>query len=372
MKMDKSTILFIMHMPPPMHGAAQVGQYIYDSKLINESFNCRYINPSASESVQEVGKLSFRKIKFLISFLKQVSKEIDGYHPNLIYITPSSWDWGFYRDYILVMLLKKKGCKIIAHFHNKGVKKFEEKWYNKMLYRSFFKDIFVIFLSNKLVPEFRPYLSDKQIFVCQNGVKTNAVEFKGYGKEKKPPFKFLFLSNMMEEKGVYILLEACKILKEKKYIFNCTFVGNWSDITESSFKKKVTEYNLENNVFAVGAKYGKEKNEFFENSQCFVFPTYYHGECFPLVLLEAMHYGLPCISTAEGGILDIIDDGRNGFIVKQKDPSSLAQKMEYLLNHISLVEIMSTNARVKFEEEYSYEIFERKIYGILSKCLNYG
>ena len=35
-------ILFIMHMPPPVHGAAMVGKYIHDSRLVNEAFDCRY------------------------------------------------------------------------------------------------------------------------------------------------------------------------------------------------------------------------------------------------------------------------------------------------------------------------------------------
>lgn len=47
-----------------------------------------------------------------------------------------------------------------------------------------------------------------------------------------------------------------------------------------------------------------------------MFPTYYHNECFPLVLLEAMQHGLPCISTNEGAISDIVDDGVTGYIVE--------------------------------------------------------
>ena len=54
----KPKILFIMHMPPPVHGAAMMGQYVHDSKLINEKFECHYINPSLSTSVANVGKVT--------------------------------------------------------------------------------------------------------------------------------------------------------------------------------------------------------------------------------------------------------------------------------------------------------------------------
>ncbi len=366
----KPKILFIMHMPPPMHGAAQMGQYIHDSKLINDSFECRYINPSASENVNEVGRLRLKKIKFMFYFLGHIRKTLDEFQPDLVYLTPSSWDWGFYRDYITVTLLKSKGCRIVSHFHNKGVKKFEDRWFNKLLYRSFFKDLYVIFLSNKLSPEFKDYIEKDKLFICPNGIKSNCESFVNHTVDNSKPFHFLFLSNMMEEKGVYVLLDACKILKEKNYNFFCTFVGKWSDVTKLNFVQKVTENGLDNLVSAVGAKYDKEKIDYYQNSHCFVFPTYYHGECFPLVLLEAMSYGLPCISTPEGGILDIIDDGINGFIVNQKDSFSLSQKMECLLTNKSLVDNMSTQATDKFYTEYTYEIFENNMYSILSKCLS--
>ena len=49
----KQKILFIMHMPPPVHGAAMMGKYIHDSELVNEKFECHYINPSLSSSVAQ-------------------------------------------------------------------------------------------------------------------------------------------------------------------------------------------------------------------------------------------------------------------------------------------------------------------------------
>ena len=64
----------------------------------------------------------------------------------------------------------------------------------------------------------------------------------------------------------------------------------------------------------MGRKYGEEKERLFRESDIFVFPTYYDIECFPLVLLEAMQYGLPCVNTDEGGIRDIVVND-SGFTV---------------------------------------------------------
>ena len=67
-------ILFIMHMPPPVHGAAMVGKYIHDSKVINQSFDCHYLNLSASTNIAEVGVIGVKKIFFLIKIIYKIIK----------------------------------------------------------------------------------------------------------------------------------------------------------------------------------------------------------------------------------------------------------------------------------------------------------
>lgn len=52
----KPRILFILHLPPPVHGAAMMGQYIHDSKVINERFDCHYINLTTAKTLQDIGK----------------------------------------------------------------------------------------------------------------------------------------------------------------------------------------------------------------------------------------------------------------------------------------------------------------------------
>ena len=59
----KSKILFILHLPPPVHGSSMVGQYIKDSKVvINTSFDAQYINLSTSKTIDEIGKNPLLKL----------------------------------------------------------------------------------------------------------------------------------------------------------------------------------------------------------------------------------------------------------------------------------------------------------------------
>lgn len=121
------------------------------------------------------------------------------------------------------------------------------------------------------------------------------------------------------------------------------------------------------NEFAIylGKKYGDEKNEEYAKSDIFVFPTFYPNECFPLVLLEAMQQGLPCISTNKGGIASIIDDGKTGFLVEKRNSLLLADKLEVLLKDKKLRMDMGIVGKEKFEQKFTLSKFEERMLKIL-------
>lgn len=110
---------------------------------------------------------------------------------------------------------------------------------------------------------------------------------------------------------------------------------------------------------------GKDKEAFLNAADIFVFPTFYHNECFPLVLLEAMEHGVACISTTEGGIPDIIDNGKTGFLVPKHDVAALADKILLLLSNPDLRCNMGKAGRVKFEKEFTLNVFENRMTWIL-------
>lgn len=94
-----------------------------------------------------------------------------------------------------------------------------------------------------------------------------------------------------------------------------------------------------------------------------------HNEAFPLVLLEAMQYGLPCIATAEGGIPAIIDDNRTGFLITPRDANLLAKRIMYLKNRPDVGVKMGMAGRAKFLREFTLKRFEKRMKNILNQIL---
>jgi len=352
---DKPRVLFIMHMPPPVHGAAMVGKSIHDSRLINDSFDCRYVNLTVAKNLNDIGKLSIRKVTDVFRLIKRARKVSRQFRPDIIYFTPNTKGMPFYKDFLVKQALRKQAKRIVLHFHNKGVSKRQDHLVDDFLYRRFFKGVDVILLDKRLYQDVRKYVSETAVHYCANGIEDKALstEVREHGRVPR----ILFLSNMMKAKGVWTLLEACSILKGRNVEFTCNFVGGWKDIQKDAFESKVHELGIEGAVKASGPKFGDEKLEYLANSDIMAFPTL--DECFGLVLLEAMQHKLACIATEEGGIPSIIKDGETGIIIQKNDYVALANAIEKLCKDPVLRVQMGEAGRRRFQELYTVKKFEQ-------------
>ena len=128
----KSKVLFILHFSPAIHGSAIVGKNIKDSVLINSAFDCKYINLGTSNKLTDIGKMETNKLFRYLSILNQVLKHLVSWSPDLVYITITAKGPAFYKDSIVVALVKLFKRKIVYHFHNKGVYTRQNKLFDNL------------------------------------------------------------------------------------------------------------------------------------------------------------------------------------------------------------------------------------------------
>ena len=366
--MSKPKVLLVLHLPPPVHGAALVGKSVRESRLVQERFDCRYINLSTSETMGEVGAFSFRKLGKLFGIVRETLREVDRFRPDLVYLTPASSGLGFLKDQLLVARLKRKGCRIVLHFHNKGVRDHSGKWLYDRLYRRFFAGVKVILLSERLYPDIARYVDRKDVLICPNGAE--AEPLPAVPSQDAVP-RLLFLSNLIPSKGPLVLLDACQILKKRGVSLRCVFVGKeTAEISASRMEEAIASRALADTVRFEGPRYGEEKWKALSQADVFVFPTFYYFECFPVVLLEAFAASLPVVTTDEGAIPDIVTDEVNGLICRREDPASLADALETLLADESLRRKMGSANREKYLADYTLPVFEQRFVSVLSTLLD--
>ncbi len=366
MSYSRKNILFLLHLPPPVHGSTIVGKLMKESKVINESFQGRYINLILSKNVQESGKTNLKKLlRFTVIWFYLLGKLIHR-KPDLCYYALTTTGSGFKKDVLLIALLRLFRVKIVYHIHNKGIIFAQKNRINHLLYRFVFKNCRVILLSQYLYYDIEAYVSQDRVYICPNGIQDYQPNTAFLTRLENKPFKILFFSNLIEEKGVFVLVEACSILRDKGYTFQCDFVGGEGDVSEGQLITFVKERELTDQVKYLGKRFGKLKETAFEHADVFVLPT--RNDCLPLTILEAMRHALPVISTLEGGIQDMVDEGNTGFLISRYDDAvALAEKIEYLLTHPSLRKQMGANGRVKYEKNFTLQMFEQRMNNILSE-----
>jgi len=82
-----------------------------------------------------------------------------------------------------------------------------------------------------------------------------------------------------------------------------------------------------------------------------------------------MAAGLPVVSTREGAIPEIIDDGVTGFIIDKQNPGKLAEKLEYLISNLDQAKKMGQAGRAKFEQNYTIEKFYHNLVEIFNEVM---
>ena len=353
----KKKILCILQLPPPLHGASMMNNYLTKSKILNQNFNIEVINLQFSKSIHELEKFSFIKVLKSFHYGIMIVRKMIKFKPHLVYFTLSPKGYAFYRDGFYILLVKIFKSKIVLHLHGKGIKKnIQNNFLKKYIYTLVLKHTNIICLSKILS------LDIENVFTPTPHIVPNGIPLKintyHYLKETKSVPRILYLSNYIQSKGILILIEALSRLKDKGEVFSARLVGASGDLTLEMIEKIICDNNLAQYVKAVGPLYNEDKIREFQNADLFVFPTFYNNEAFPLVILEALQFGLPVISTFEGGISEMIINNETGLLVESQNAEMLASEISLLLNDQVLRNKMGKKGYERFKNNYTLEHFE--------------
>jgi glycosyltransferase involved in cell wall biosynthesis len=364
----KRKVLFMVQIPPPVHGAALRNLSLIESTLLQEHFHIKLLPLAFADSIFTIGKYSFAKMVKSFKYAGNLISTLITLRPEIAYFTITPAGGAFYRDCLFVAILKLFGIRIIYHLRGIGIHSARNRSkLNKFLYPLVFKNTFVVCLSKNHLKDIAglPY---RKHFIVPNGIK---VEMKqefinqvDVGKQK-----ILFLSNFVKSKGVYEFLKALSQLKKENIEFKAMLVGADYDVTRKDIQTYIDEHDLADYATVFGPAYKEEKFRMIGNCDIFVFPTYYTFELFPGVILEAMQCSKPVVSTYHGVIEDILDDGVTGLLVAPKNVDDLVDKIKYLINHPAEARAMGKRAGEKFYENYSLDKFERNIKCVFEDAL---
>jgi glycosyltransferase involved in cell wall biosynthesis len=368
-KTNQKKILIVGQTPPPYHGQAIMIYNTVQHKY--EALKVFHVRMNFSQESNEVGSFKLRKVRVLIKVIYEILHVRYSQGVKNLYYPPAGPNiTPILRDLIILFSTRWAFKRTIYHFRAGGIsEKLEQSpLILKVLAKAVFSKPNLTIRLSKKNPEDGVYFNSKKDVVIPNGLKDFAKDnFSKNGINNIK--KILYVGGIKETKGVLDLLNACAILKSRNIQFNLNLIGQFDSVI---FKEKVLEFikqhALEERVFLLGIKIGKDKWDEYAQANIFCFPSYYECETFGNVLVEAMQFKLPVVSTIWRGIPDIVKNDESGFLVEINSPISIANKLEELIENEALRIRFGNNGRRLFKEKFTeqtyFSNFEDEVYSV--------
>ncbi|MDX2359903.1 MAG: glycosyltransferase family 4 protein [Crocinitomicaceae bacterium] len=183
-------------------------------------------------------------------------------------------------------------------------------------------------------------------------LKHNAINTTRFAPSKRTDLTLnaVTIGSLVEKKGQILAIQTIEYLKSMNIEMKLHVLGNGSKREELETYSKTN--GLSDNVIFHGIVDHPEL--FLANADIYLHTAIF--EAFGLVLLEAMAVGAPVVCCDGKGNRDIVFNGENGFILKEREPEVLAQTIADLLENKDLKERIKINA-LKFSQKFSIETY---------------
>jgi alpha-1,3-mannosyltransferase len=300
-------------------------------------------------SYEKLGKINVYRVPFIdlehYKIAPSVLKFIRNY--DIIHIHGI----GFFSDILtLTKIFHKKPLVLSTHggvFHTKNISLLKKFYFN-------FLCKLKIYLINEVIAHSK---NDKKLFskISNPIFIPYAINFKDFVKKKKEKNSFLFVGRLTKNKRVDRLLEATSRLKNKTKDFKLYIVGDGNE--RLKLEEKCRELGLNDNVYFIGERTGKDILEYYSKSKYFLSASEFEG--FGISVIEAMASGCIVIVNDIDVFKDFVINEGNGFLVNYSYPKKASEQIFNIMSMKNLSQI-SKNAE-NTAKEYDWENITKRI-----------
>jgi len=220
---------------------------------------------------------------------------------------------------------------------------------------------------------------EEKIIVQHLGIDLEKIKFKPRKIGGDGKVKILIASSFREKKGIPYALEAFGKTNRIHKNLELKIIGDSGDEPKEEAEKRkvfdiIKKYNLIDSVKLLGFQPHSVFIQEVYKSHIFLSPSVHASDGdteggVPVSIIEASASGMPVVSTFHCDIPEVVIDGKSGNLVQERDVSSLAECMEYLITHPEKWEYMGRRGRQNIEKEYNISIQVQKLEDIYFKLL---
>lgn len=181
-------------------------------------------------------------------------------------------------------------------------------------------------------------------------------------------FTMLCVGRLEAQKGHPYLIDACAKLKRAGLSFCCQLVGEGKD--RQRIEAQIEQLGLAEDVILLGQQPRLRVHELLHQADMVILPSIATAngrqEGIPVALMEALAMGKPCISTAISGIPELIEDGRTGLLVAERDAHALADAIQRLHDAPAWSQQLAQVGREKVLREFNLHTTTQMLYDLLT------
>lgn len=330
---------------------------------IDERVKISYLMPNLKPNKEEF-KLALKKFQIL-NVLKEGIKSL-----KILYLRRKlminaiknlSCDIAISTRYIHSKLLGKYGnkniIKIAQEHNNNGNERYVKKVVKSLENINYFMPV-----SKQLTDMYKERLkreNTKCIYI------PHCLKYYPEEVSKLTSKNIVSAGRLSSEKGFLDLIDVFEEVINKNPDWHLHIAGDGAQ--EDEIIKKIQQKHLENSV-TIGFKEEKELRELFLQSSIYVMTSFH--ESFGLVLIEAESFGIPLLAfDSAKGPQEIIENGKNGYLIPNRDIKQMADKVNELISNDKLRTEMGSTAR-EMSMAYKMENVEKIWYEFIEKIAN--
>jgi colanic acid/amylovoran biosynthesis glycosyltransferase len=210
-----------------------------------------------------------------------------------------------------------------------------------------------------------------RLHVLYSGLALSHFPFQERHFPEDGQVKIAFTGRLVEKKGIPDAIKA--IAQVAKYYPKIEFNIIGEGILRQDLQALIDAFGLGETIHLRGQKNRQEIIQILSQSHLFLAPSVTasdgNQDAPTNVLKEAMALGLPVISTRHGGIPELVQNGISGFLVPERDPEALADRLLYLINHPECWPAMGRAGRQFVERVFDLEALNDQLVHLYEKAL---
>jgi glycosyltransferase involved in cell wall biosynthesis len=301
---DTAGVLALLALPPPVHGQSIVNKAIVMRLAAADRMRTHVVDIGPARLLRGPHYHLTRIVRVFGALIQELN-HARVHHRTLYTVVDSGW--GIIYNFITLGFARILRFRLVVHHHTAAHTLAVRPAFHRLA-RLIGRSGLHVALGPAMAADLkRLYPSVGNVIVVNNAFAVSDCREVGDRNAPSTQLRIGFLSNLSDEKGLNVVLDALRMARRSGLDLVLRLAGPVMT-EEASARLELAKHEFGETLEVLGPVSEQAKNDFFNNTDIFLFPTSYKFEAQPLVVIEAMAHGCAIVTNARGYIVELVGD----------------------------------------------------------------